>query len=110
MITIFFTWIVPHHEVGMVPIACIIINKRDIHVLQIVFYTDVKKPIIVFWDLSKFSSFMTPPAVVITPVSIKLLSSPRISKQEEFFTIGQLQPIKDGVGMVWDKLFSGVWS
>ena len=79
----------------MEPITGVIVDEREVHMLQIVLDADVEETIIVLWDAS-LPPLCTPPAVVsVTPCSVVLFTTPRIPHQQKPNARLKLELVKD---------------
>ena len=66
-LAVFPSGIVPHHEVGLVPVSCIVVDISVVHCIKVVFDLNVEQSILVF---SRCSSI-----------------APRVPQQEQFLAV-----------------------
>ena len=79
----------------MEPIAGIIVDEREVHVLQIVLNADVEEAIIVLWNASLQPLCTSPAVVAVTPCSVVLFATPRIPHQQKPNARLKLELVKD---------------
>ena len=79
----------------MEPIAGIIVDEREVHVLQIVLNADVEEAIIVLWNASLQPLCTSPAVVTVSPCSIVLFTTPGIPHQQEPNARLKLELVKD---------------
>ena len=56
-LTILDGWVVPHHEIAVVPEGSVIVDVREVHHFQVLFETNVEQAIIPHWNLSVYHVF-----------------------------------------------------
>ena len=106
---VLFCWVVPHHEVALIPFGRIIVDVSVVHVLQIVLNTDVEETIVFGRnDTTLLIVIHIPSLICVTPLPNEAFSAPWVSNQEESLTIGQFQQVEQDEGVIGSDIVTGI--
>ena len=90
-VSVLFRWVVPHHEVALIPVGCVIVDISVVHMFQIVLNTDIEEAITVRrYDTTLLTMLHIPTIISVAPLSNETFSAPWVPQQEESRTVGQL--------------------
>ena len=91
-VSILFGWVIPHHEVSLIPVGSVVVDVGVVHVLQVVIDTNVEETITLRLNYPTLLTMLHIPSLVsVAPFSDEAFSSPRVSYEEQSFTRWQLQ-------------------
>ena len=78
--SVLFCWIVPHHEVALIPVGSVIVDVSVVHVFEIVFNTYVEETIAMGRnDTTLLAMLHIPSLVRIAPLTNEAFSAPWVS-------------------------------
>ena len=73
-------WIIPHHEVVVIPVACIVADEGRGHILEVVLDVDVELPVVFIGNAPLRNLLLSPTlSVTVTPSPVELFFTPWVS-------------------------------
>ena len=76
-VSILFRWVIPHHEVALIPVGCVIVDVSVVHMFKVVLNTNVEETIALRRDYTTLLTMLNIPSLVsIAPFTNEAFSTP----------------------------------